>query len=59
MSGLTKEEQYVLANISVLPAIYIPSEHISEWLELKTKEDINRLIDKGWLKLNPGEEFQI
>ncbi len=59
LSHMEEKEKNILANISVLPSIYIPGEYIAEWLGLETKEDINRLIDKGWLKLNPGNEFEI
>ncbi len=56
LSGVTKGEVHILTNLSVLPPIYISIADLSEWMELKTKEDINSLVFKGWLK---QEEFNI
>lgn len=50
LSNVTEDELHILANLSVLPPIYIPIPDVSEWLKLKTKEDINSLVFKGWLK---------
>jgi tetratricopeptide (TPR) repeat protein len=50
LSNVTKEELHILTNLSVLPPIYIPIADFCEWMELKTKEDINSLVFKGWLK---------
>jgi len=54
LSNVTEDELHILANLSVLPPIYIPIPDVSEWLKLKTKEDINSLVFKGWLKQEEG-----
>jgi hypothetical protein len=50
LSDVTKGELHILTNLSVLPPIYISISDFCEWMELKTKEDINSLVFKGWLK---------
>jgi len=50
LSNVTKKELHILTNLSVLPPIYISISDFCEWMELKTKEDINSLVFKGWLK---------
>jgi hypothetical protein len=54
VSKLTKKEKHVLANLSVLPSVYIPAKEVCAWIGLKTKKEINGLIDKGWLVQDPG-----
>ncbi|MGE5342492.1 MAG: tetratricopeptide repeat protein [Candidatus Omnitrophota bacterium] len=50
ISGVTETELSVLVNLSVLPSVYIPILWIAEWLKLSDNNDINSLIEKGWLK---------
>jgi len=50
LSALTEKERHILANLSVLPAIYIPAGDIKDWLGLATNQELNSLIDKGWVK---------
>jgi hypothetical protein len=50
LSDVTKGELHILTNLSVLPPIYISISDFCEWMELKTKEGINSLVFKGWLK---------
>ncbi len=54
LSDVTKGELHILNNLSVLPPIYIPISDFCEWMELETKEDINSLVFKGWLKQEEG-----
>jgi tetratricopeptide (TPR) repeat protein len=54
LSRLTKEEQHAAANLSVLPSVYIPAEDVCAWIGLETKQEINGLIDQGWLKQDAG-----
>ena len=49
MSGISEEESDVLTNLSVLP-LYNPIEDFSKWMKLESKDVINSLIKKGWLK---------
>jgi len=58
LSGVTEKELDVLTNLSVLPAVPIDMNECSEWLGLETKEEINGLVNKGWLKreAKAGEE---
>nr|NIO84980.1 tetratricopeptide repeat protein [Candidatus Aminicenantes bacterium]NIQ70892.1 tetratricopeptide repeat protein [Candidatus Aminicenantes bacterium]NIT26941.1 tetratricopeptide repeat protein [Candidatus Aminicenantes bacterium] len=50
LSKVTNAELDILVNLAVLPAIDIPVKDFSEWLGLKSKEDINSLVRKGWLR---------
>ncbi|MCP5052816.1 MAG: ATP-binding protein, partial [bacterium] len=50
LSGVTEEEEQILTNLSVLPAIYIPIDTLNEWLALETNEAITGLVFKGWLR---------
>jgi len=50
LSALTEKERHILANLSVLPAIYIPAADIKDWLDLATNRELNSLIEKGWVK---------
>ncbi len=50
LSDVTKGELHILTNLSVLPPIYISISDFCEWMELETKEDVNSLVFKGWLK---------
>ena len=50
LSGVTDAGLHILVNLSVLPAVYIPVNDFSEWMGLKSKEEINALERKGWLR---------
>jgi tetratricopeptide (TPR) repeat protein len=54
LSKLTKKEKHAAANLSVLPSVYIPAEDVCAWIGLETKQEINELIDQGWLKQDAG-----
>jgi tetratricopeptide (TPR) repeat protein len=56
LSNVSDSELFVLTNLSVLPAIYVSKEKIKKWMELKTMDDMNSLVHKGWLK---QERFNI
>ncbi|MCX6584286.1 MAG: tetratricopeptide repeat protein [Candidatus Aminicenantes bacterium] len=49
LSGISENEFHILANLSVLPAVYIHINDFCEWLNLETRENINQLITKGWM----------
>ncbi|MGE5340022.1 MAG: tetratricopeptide repeat protein [Candidatus Omnitrophota bacterium] len=57
ISNVGEKELSVLVNLSVLPSIYIPILWIAKWLNLTDNNDINALINKGWLKKD--DEFRI
>jgi hypothetical protein len=50
LSDVTEDERYILANLSVLPPIYIPISDVLDWLGLETNEAVNSLVFKGWLR---------
>jgi tetratricopeptide (TPR) repeat protein len=54
LSKLTKKEKHAAANLSVLPSVYIPAKEVCAWIGLKTKKEINGLLDKGWLVQDAG-----
>jgi|GEM_PF-1634805 len=57
LSNVSDKEYFILANLSVLPSIYIDIENICEWMELTTKDSINELVDKGWLQRHENRIF--
>jgi tetratricopeptide (TPR) repeat protein len=56
LSNVTKEELDVLTNLSVLPAD-VPMDDFCEWMNLKSKDVINNLVRKDWLKREGGMLF--
>jgi len=50
LSEVKEAEMAILVNLSVLPAIYVVVGDFSDWLGLKSKDDINSLVRKGWLR---------
>ncbi len=50
ISRLSEEEIDVLANLSLLPALYIDINKLCGWLGLPDKNLLNGLVRKGWLK---------
>lgn len=54
ISGITEGEKYVLMNMSILPSEYIEINDIKEWIGLVSNDDINSLVNKGWVKKEEG-----
>ncbi|MCP5106464.1 MAG: tetratricopeptide repeat protein, partial [bacterium] len=54
LTGLTEGERFVLANLSVLPAMYIETGDVRDWLKLSDHEAVNSLVVRGWLRKQPG-----
>ncbi|MCP5108730.1 MAG: toll/interleukin-1 receptor domain-containing protein, partial [bacterium] len=54
LTGLTGDERFVLANLSVLPAMYIEMGDVRDWLKLTDHEAVNSLVAKGWLRKEAG-----
>ncbi|MCP4135633.1 MAG: ATP-binding protein [bacterium] len=50
LSGVTEKEKYVLMNLSILPAVDIEMARVREWLGLEDNEEVNSLVNKGWLE---------
>ena len=50
LSGVTDAERLILANLSVLPPMYIDIDDVREWLDLKDIDAVNSLVVKGWLR---------
>jgi hypothetical protein len=50
LGNVTAAELAVLVNLAVLPAVDISMENIGDWLGLKSKEEINSLVRKGWIR---------
>ena len=57
MSGLSGGEEYILTNLTILPPVYIEMEDISRWLKLESKDGLNDLVKKGWLRRSGGRVF--
>jgi tetratricopeptide (TPR) repeat protein len=49
ISGISKEEENILINLSILPSAFIEIDRIKKWLKLETYNYINSLVKKGWL----------
>ncbi len=52
-----EQEQYILMNLSILPAVFIERKTLSEWLGLENKNALNALVKKGWLQEEDGGIF--
>jgi tetratricopeptide (TPR) repeat protein len=50
LANLTEEEIAILTSLSLLPALYIEIKDISLWLGLDSKDPLNSLVKKGWLR---------
>jgi len=50
LSGVTEEERGILANLSVLPSVFIPMADVRDWLGLENNTVVNLLVTKGWLR---------
>lgn len=50
LSDVSKNEQHVLANMSVLPAADISINELRSWLKLESNQSTNSLVEKGWFK---------
>ncbi len=58
LSGVTEEERSILANLCVLPPVFIPMADLKEWLGLENNRAINSLVTKGWLR-KEGQGFGV
>jgi tetratricopeptide (TPR) repeat protein len=50
LSGLSKEERFILSNISALPPQPVDIADLKDWLSLEKSDLINGMVGKGWLK---------
>ncbi len=57
LSDLGADEQFILANLSVLPAVFIERKKLADWLKLESKDALNLLRDKGWLQEQDAKVF--
>lgn len=57
LSALGEDERHVLANLSVLPPLYLDRGELGEWLKLSSKDPLNSLVEKGWLQAQDGQVF--
>ncbi len=51
---LSISETYVMRNLSLAPLSGMPSKLFATWLNLKNMNDINDLIEKGFVQLHTG-----
>ncbi len=56
LSGLSEDEQYILANLSLIPFTGVSTELFYEWCELETYDTINNLIAEGWIRWDKAED---
>jgi tetratricopeptide (TPR) repeat protein len=57
LAGLTSPEEYILANLAILPSLPLPKTLIKKWLALDSFNDLNRLVAKGWLLEAGGDQL--
>ncbi len=50
LANIARDEQSILENISVLPALFIERKELTDWLKLQTTDHLNSLVEKGWLQ---------
>ena len=53
ISSFSPEEQNVLRCMAMIPAYGIPSYLLGSWLKLRAMDDVNNLIDLGYLTITP------
>ena len=56
LSGLSEDEQYILANLSLIPFTGVSTELFYEWCELETHDTINSLVTEGWIRHDKAED---
>ncbi len=56
-SKLNEKEQYVLACLSLLPHTGVPTERFCAWCGLRNYEEINTLIETGWITWEETEDI--
>lgn len=52
LSNITDEKEYILMNLLLIPHTGIKIEEFYDWCGLNSYEDINQLINSGWIKFN-------
>ncbi|MCM1025232.1 MAG: tetratricopeptide repeat protein [Roseburia sp.] len=52
MSNVTDRELYILKNLSILLSSGIHTKRFAKWCGLETCDDVNELVEKGWIKLD-------
>jgi hypothetical protein len=57
LSGVNEAELALMVNLAVLPAVYIGSAEIKEWLGLGDNEGLTALVQKGWLRRDKGNIY--
>ena len=57
LSELDKDEQYVLANLALIPHTGISIELFHNWCGLKDYDSVNRLVVEGWVRLDKEKDF--
>ncbi len=57
LSGLSEDEQYILANLSLIPFTGVSTELFYEWCELETYDTINNLIAEGWIRHDKEKDY--
>lgn len=57
VAELSEDQVYVLANLSLIPPSGIAKRQFHDWCKLDTYEDINELIESGWIRQDEGSEL--
>lgn len=57
VAELSEDQVYVLANLSLIPPSGIAKRQFHDWCRLDTYEDINELIESGWIRQDEGSEL--
>lgn len=50
VSGLSESQVYILVNLSLIPICGIKKEQFYDWCKLEDYDDINMLVDSGWVQ---------
>ena len=56
MAKLSKFEKYILMNMSLIANIRIDKTEFMKWCLIDEFEELNLLIDKGWIEFKEGRE---
>lgn len=57
MSGLKKNEKFIMMNLSLINRIKIDASRFIDWCLLEDFNDVNSLVESGWLELDVEKDM--
>ena len=59
ISNLTREEQQILRELSLMGLRGIPANRFREWADLSSFEAVNKLIRRSWIRREAGQRLSL